>query len=84
MKKILRRDEELILEELEDIPDIELPKVLEIIRYLKVGILSSQKDDYPPPDRIHHLVELDIDSNGKSEKELEHPTPYFKTKQTSE
>ncbi len=84
MKKILRRDEELILEELEDIPDIELPKVLEIIRYLKVGILSSQKEEYPPPHRIHHLVELDIDSNGKSEKESGHPTPYFKTKQTAE
>ncbi|GMT49978.1 MAG: hypothetical protein IEMM0008_1517 [bacterium] len=84
MKKILRRDEELILEELEDIPDIELPKVLEIIRYLKVGIHSSQKEEYPPPHRLHHLVEMDEDSNGRSEKGLEHPTPYFKTKQTSE
>ncbi len=35
--------EKKIIEELQDIPDEDIPKILEIIHYLKEGILSDKK-----------------------------------------
>lgn len=41
--RLQTRYKEDIIEELQDIPDKDMPKVLEIIHYLKTGIKESRK-----------------------------------------
>ena len=61
----MRKYEEQILDELESIPESELPKLLEIIKYFKVGITSNQVET-----KNHKLEELfEMEKNIKHEKE---------------
>lgn len=80
MKKILREVEEKILTELEDVPDAELPKILEIIKYIKIG---SRATENGPASKF----EIE-DIKGDKHKDLDHhkssPTRYFNIQETAE
>lgn len=86
MKKAYRIYEEKILEELESIPETELAKIYELIRYLKLGILASKNENLDHKFNQDHLSS----KSPKTEKSMdqgddEYPkAPYFSLKEMAE
>jgi len=84
MKKNNRQLEEQILLELKDVPDEKLQKILEILRYLKVGLKTFQGGESISPEMdVEKLLESGSGHISEKEKKSER-TPYFRIQQTAE
>ncbi len=80
--KNLRRYEEIILNELKDVSENELPKILEILQYVKAGILSIQRGETQKPDLKKDYNKESAENKG--DKKGESPGPYFNIQNRAE